>query len=624
MKKFNDICGVISRFIGETGTYNDAVIEFESGKILSFSELNNLKVKETLQEVLVTAEIPGYKAELSVSRAEKDVFSFKAALTAEGVTDDKVHKITTVKITAPYNNDTMMYVNHQFKEGVCTIEEIPEDCSCRDFCSFYQADSPDCAVTFSSKLPAKFKSDISVSRGDGAFTVSLSTTVPYTYEGKIICQEWIMSVNMPVSAALIKNADRCATDKPFENPVGWSTWDYYFTSATEDDVKENVDFIAADETLSKAVRYIALDDGWQQREGDWRSGIRYPGGLKSLVDYIREKGFEAGIWIAPTRLHFICGTVMRRNDFLVRNEYGDPIMDDDMFVLDPTHPDGEKFLRETFTYLAECGFTFYKLDFISNMLTCAERFYDKSAGPFDALARLFEIVRETVPEGSHVMGCSLPYAMGAGVADSRRTGWDIHNVWGHIKVCVSSYIPQFAANGRIYRNDLDYLVVRGADTSSDTMTNVINPKTGYNAAHPADGFVWRQGADFNYTEAKTWCTVMLMAGSSVFLGDKLPLLNEKGLDLVKKTVASADFCAAIPVFGADTVPEVWYKSSQGKLYIFNFTENKKDYTIKLEELMLESKESYTDLFTGKEYKPVNGVLSVSLDAHDSLCLEIRK
>ena len=41
------------------------------------------------------------------------------------------------------------------------------------------------------------------------------------------------------------------------------------------------------------------------------------------------------------------------------DDYGDPVMDEDMFVLDPTHPDGEAFLRETFSYLAGCGFTFY-------------------------------------------------------------------------------------------------------------------------------------------------------------------------------------------------------------------------------------------------------------------------
>ena len=67
---------------------------------------------------------------------------------------------------------------------------------------------------------------------------------------------------MPADAALIKCADSFSNGRKFENPIGWSTWDYYFTSATEDDVKENVDFIAADEVHSikayKAERSKAL------------------------------------------------------------------------------------------------------------------------------------------------------------------------------------------------------------------------------------------------------------------------------------------------------------------------------------------------------------------------------
>lgn len=617
MSKNNNSFMVVSRLIESIDTYFD--VEFESGKIFSLSEVKDISVEEDADGVSFKTDIPGYKAGFFVNQIDNGIFSYKAVFTPVGNPEDKAHKITTLKITAPYNNDTRMYINHPFKEGVCSIENIPEECRCRDFCSFFQADAPECAVSLTTKLPAKFRSDIKVEKGEDNFEISASTTIPYSYEGEIVCQEWILSVDMSFDTALIKNADRYASKNSFKNPIGWSTWDYYFTAATEDDVKENVDFIKNDNVLSKKVRYIALDDGWQQREGDWRSGIRYPSGLKSLVDYIRDNGFEAGIWIAPTRLHFLSGTVMRRNDFLVRDSYGDPVKDEDMFILDPTHPDGEKFLRETFTYLAECGFTFYKLDFISNILNLSERFYDKTAGPFDVLKKLFNLVREIVPAGSHIMGCSLPYGMGADVADSRRTGWDIHNTWGHIGVCTGAYIPQFAANNRIFRNDLDYLVVRGKDTTDDKMTNVINPSRGYNLAHPVDNFVWRNGEDFNYNEAKTWCTVMLMSGSSIFMGDCLPLLNGKGLELIKTTVSEADFIAATPVFDGEKIPAVWYKKEAGKLYIFNFEECEKTISANLSELGLLSG-TYRDVFTGEEFVS-DGKIDVILPPHGSAFLK---
>ena len=399
------------------------------------------------------------------------------------------------------------------------------------------------------------------------------------------------------------------------------TWDYYFTSADENDVKENVEVILSDERLRKKVKYIALDDGWQQREGDWREGIRFPSGLKNLVSYVRERGFEAGIWIAPTRLHYLSGTVMRNYDFLIRNAIGDPIIDVDMYVLDPTHPSGEAFLRKTFTYLASCGFTFYKLDFISNMLKC-DFFYDKNAGPYDALRRLVKIVRECVPEGSHVMGCSMPYAIGAGVVDSRRTGLDIHNTWGHLKMCTYLFLGQFASGGKIFRSDIDYLVVRGKDTSDgDPMTNVLNAGTNKNRLNPTTDFRWRDGADFDYEEAKTWCSIVLMSGSSIFFGDNLAKLNEAGLELLRKTVENADFTAAKPHLPSDgALPEIWYKRDCGKLYVYNFSDDEKSFSFDTGAL-IGACNKLCDIFTNDEYTLDNCKLNVTLKPHASLTLQ---
>lgn len=600
---------------------NPIIFEFENGRTVCLQQTDNVQTETNESSVKVTAVCEEYKAEIFLMQQDENYFSVRATVTPVESPKERLYKLSSFSLILPYEPTMRLLSNHPFHEGVIPVGELPDSCCCKDFCSLYQASQPDRAVTVIAALPAKFKSEIAVSSDETALRLYTSTIIPYSYAGEVICQEWLVYINRPTTEALIMAAEQSKTPEAFSNPIGWSTWDYYFTSATEEDVKANVDFIASDKILSEKVHYIAIDDGWQQREGDWRSGIRYPSGLKKLVDYIKERGFEAGIWIAPTRLHYLSGTVMRRHDFLVRDAYGDPITDEDMYVLDPTHPDGEKFLRETFRYLASCGFTFYKLDFVANLLNCAERFYDPVAGPFDALARVFAIARETVPLGSHIMGCSLPYGAGVGFADSRRTGWDIHNVWGHVIECVAAYLPQFAVNGRIYRNDLDYLVVRGGDTSADRQTNVLMPKAGYTSAHPSDAFVWRAGRDFSYIEAKTWCAVLLMAGSSVFLGDNLPLLNELGLNLVRKTVAAADFCSAVPVFGAEKLPAVWYKREFGKLYIFNFTDEMKEYYIDLKNLMPGCCEKiYTDLFTEQIYKAAGGILSVMLPPHDSLCL----
>ena len=577
-----------------------------------------VEVEAATDRAHLTLRAGEYAGLLEVERQDEKTFSFRCTWTPVGTPADKLRAASVLRLCLPWDADTRAFVNGEtFQEGIFSVGELPEHTHCRDFFTIYQKGMVSDGLTLTTKLPAKFASRLELDRSSADISLNAETTIPYSYEGPIVCQEWILALHTDSAVAFLNAAQRCAVDKHFEQPVGWSTWDYFFTSATQEDVKANADFIASDSVLREKIHYIALDDGWQQREGDWRSGIRYPDGLKTLVSYLRERGFEAGIWIAPTRLHNLCGTVMRRHDFLVRDEFGDPVADEDMYVLDPTHPDGEAFLRETFTYLADCGFTYYKLDFISNMLTCANRFYDTSAGPYDALRRLFTIVRETVPAGSHLAGCSLPYATGAGIADSRRTGWDIHNVWGHVKACVGTYIPQFAANGKIHRNDLDYLVVRGPDTSCDPQTNVLNPSAGANKANKPQGFVWRGGEDFSLTEARTWCTIMLMTGSSLFLGDHLPALEPAGLELLHITLREADFTAAVPVFDGNTIPAVWYKQESNKLYVFNFTDTEATFELDPVSLGLPGGR-YIDPFTQDIWNADTG--RIVLPAHGSACL----
>jgi hypothetical protein len=173
---------------------------------------------------------------------------------------------------------------------------------------------------------------------------------------------------------------------------------------------------------------------------------------------------------------------------------------------------------------------------------------------------------------------------------------------------------QYAANEKLYRNDLDYLLVRGPQTSAPDTYNVLLPWKGMYANEPTEDFRWRDGEDFSYSEAKCWCAIMLMSGSSVFLGDKLPLLNEKGLKLVQKTVQNADFHAATPVMtGREGLPEIWRKESTGSVYVFNFGEEKKKYLVEMQD------GEYVDIFTEKRYQVVGGKVEIDIEKHDCVC-----
>lgn len=526
---------------------------------------------------------------------------------------------TTIQIKSHYKSVRKIRIKLRFKEdesnkNVLIHKSIAsgykkvtnEEITSKYFFSVFDNDGM--GITFMNALPSKFDSNIIYNNGE----VILETVIPYSYTGDTISEKFVISDKAPYTEALLYNAKKHKCKKSFEDVTGWGSWDYYFTSIDEDSVKENVDFIYNDETLREKIKYIAIDDGWQQREGDWKEGCRFSKGLKNTVDYIKEKGFLAGIWTAPTRLHCLSGTVMRRNSFLVRDELGDPIFDDVVnYVADPTHPEGERYIKEIYTYLKECGFDYYKIDFISNMLMC-DRFYDENAGPYDALRKLISIIRECVGEECHIMGCSLPYAFGGEGVDSRRTGLDIHNTWKHLVKCTEIYAPQFASHRTIYQNDLDYLVVRGKDTSFEEETNVFNPYAGRLKSEKTEEFRWRDGEDFTYEEAKMWCVTVLMSGSSVILSDRMTALNEKGLWLIKKTLEYADFVSAHPDVGSDALPSVWRKD--GWIYIFNYSNEEKEFSVNADGV-------YKEAFSEEKYETVKGLLKLRLKPHTCLALK---
>lgn len=61
---------------------------------------------------------------------------------------------------------------------------------------------------------------------------------------------------------------------------GWSTWDYYFTSAMEDDVKANVDFIAATPVFSGEE---GLPEIWKKEQTDSAYVFNFGEGQKTYL-----------------------------------------------------------------------------------------------------------------------------------------------------------------------------------------------------------------------------------------------------------------------------------------------------------------------------------------------------
>jgi len=107
-------------------------------------------------------------------------------------------------------------------------------------------------------------------------------------------------------------------------PSGWCSWYYYYNKVTEENIRTNLDALAT-QRERLPVRYVQLDDGYQTFVGDWLSlNEKFPSGLASLADRIRNKGFLPGIWTAPFFVQRESGIFRHHQDWLLKDLRGKP------------------------------------------------------------------------------------------------------------------------------------------------------------------------------------------------------------------------------------------------------------------------------------------------------------
>ena len=153
---------------------------------------------------------------------------------------------------------------------------------------------------------------------------------------------------------------------------GWNSWDYYRWTVTEDDVLENAEFIAADPVLSRHVRRIIVDDGWQYAYGEWEANSLFPHGMAYLAERIRKLGMEPGLWVAPTIFDLHSRIAQLHPEMLAGNPAGAPapcweIMKRRVFLLDPTAEASQRYIRDLFEKMLGWGYGYFKLDFLGSL-----------------------------------------------------------------------------------------------------------------------------------------------------------------------------------------------------------------------------------------------------------------
>lgn len=256
--------------------------------------------------------------------------------------------------------------------------------------------------------------------------------------------------------------------------IGWTSWYYYYTGITEKIILDNLKAFRDQEL---PIDIFQIDDGYQQRVGDWLSvNKKFPGGMKPIADAIKSAGFKPGIWLAPLAAEQKSELLKQHPDWIQKNEQGkmlkigfNPLWSGNFYALDIYHPEVRAYVKEVFrVVLDEWGFELVKLDFLYGACLQARNGRSRAGVMYDAMTLLREAVGDR-----QILGCGIPMGTAAAFTDYCRIGADVHLSWdfGALRWCgnrervstilaIQNTIHRRQLNGQAYINDPDVFMLR--------------------------------------------------------------------------------------------------------------------------------------------------------------------
>lgn len=337
-------------------------------------------------------------------------------------------------------------------------------------------------------------------------------------------------------------------------PAGWNSWSGssssggYGTDIDESIIIDNMDF--ADRELRRwGMNYFQIDDGWQEKVGDWVvNATRFPdhgdmNGIEWLMNRAHEQGFLTGLWMSA----FITA-----EDAQIRQDHPDWFTGPFLFglvendpVLDFTNPEVEAYLTDLMGTLKEWGIDWFKLDFAYRaLLTSGWR--DPDLAIFEFYRRGVSILKNALGDDVFFLNVAL-IGPNYGLADADRLTLDTMPVWEGEHEDPYSPIAFFDNQGLkpMYRDCARRYYLHGR-------VWINHPDLIFFRAHHDPDF-----PPLTLAESQTFLSSVALQGGLVKIGDRL-------VDLSPDAVASLR--AILPVYGEAgrpldlfrrEFPEVW-------------------------------------------------------------------
>ena len=205
-----------------------------------------------------------------------------------------------------------------------------------------------------------------------------------------------------------------------EKIFGYTSWYNYYQDINEKIILRDLS------ALDGRFNLFQIDDGYETFVGDWLDveKTKFPNGLEPIVKAIKEKGFRAGIWLAPFVAEAKSRLFRERPEWFRKGRDGGPIKCGSNwsghFALDFEKTEVRDYIKKCLTHYADMGFDFFKLDFLYAASLPEYRGKTRAEAAQDAYNFMREVLGDKV-----ILGCGATLGNAVGVFDYVRVGPDV-------------------------------------------------------------------------------------------------------------------------------------------------------------------------------------------------------
>src|SRR5215217_54654 len=340
-------------------------------------------------------------------------------------------------------------------------------------------------------------------------------------------------------------------------PSGWCSWYFFYQEINESEIKLIAKWIAQN-LKDFGVQYVQIDDGWQGtghglgENRDWSTiNNRFPGGMDGLASYIKSLGLKPGIWLAPHG---------QSNEAVVKNHAGVFLMKPDgttasstwegKFLIDPSAPESQKYLKDLFAKLSSWGYEYFKIDgqpIVVREYRNKKSFMKNPRDDTDALYRdTLQSIRAGIGPNSYLLGCWVVPLEGVGLMNGSRIGADVLPNWDGFKFAMRATMQYYFLHNVAWYTDPDVFIVR---------------------------------APLPLEQARAWATLQGLTGQAALMSDRLVDLSADRVELIKRVYPAVDI-RPLDLFPSDRNKRIWDLKINhlGRAYdvvgVFNFDESK--------------------------------------------------